>query len=95
MLRIERVARVVDEVDLAVEAGKDALRLQAALEIESDLGGMRAPDLGQVRDHVIRGVEVRERAAIGLQPGSSVADPRVVGVEDEVRNVVGLHRVGE
>ena len=64
--RVERVVRVVDEVDLAVEAREDALRLVAVLVVDAELGGVRSPDLGQVRERVLGGVLVRERAAVGL-----------------------------
>ena len=64
--RVERVVRVVGEVDVAVERREDALRLEAVLVVEPGFRGVGPPDLGQVRDHVVRDVLVGERAAIGL-----------------------------
>ena len=48
--RVVGVARVVDEVDRAVEAREVALGLVAMLVVHAELGGVVSPDLGQVRD---------------------------------------------
>ena len=90
---VEGVARVVHEVDLAVEAREDALRLEAVLKVEPDLRGMRAPHLRQVRDDVVGDVLIGERAAIGLVL-AGIARCRAAA-EDEPRHVVGLDGVGK
>ena len=86
---VERVAGVVLEVDRAVEAGEDALRLERVLVVEARLERVRAGHLGQVGDHVVGHVLVGERTAVGLVL-ARVAEP--AAAELEVRHVVALRR---
>ena len=87
---VERVTRVVREIDLAVEAREDALRLEAVLKVEAGLRGMGAPDFGDVRDDVVGDVLVGERSAISLILTGIAGAP---ATEDEIWGVVGLNRV--
>ena len=90
--RVEGVARVVLEVDLAVEAGEDALRLEAVLEIEPGLRGVCAPHFRQVGEDVVRDVLVGERAAVGLVLAGVARAP---AAEDEPGHVVALGGAGK
>ena len=96
---VEGVVGIVPEVDLAVEAGEDALRLETVLEVEPGLRGVRSPHFRHVGDDVVRDVLVGERSAIGLVLAGVARAPALVvvvaGAEEEPRNVVGLDGVGE
>ena len=88
---IERIAAVVGEINLTVEAREQTLRLEAALEVEASLRGVRAPHFGQIGDHVVGDVLVREWTLIGLiAPGIG----RAAAAKDQVGHIVGLHRPG-
>ena len=89
---VEGVARVVDEVDLTVEAGEDALRLEAVLEVEASFRRVGSPDLRHVRDDVVGDVLVGERATVGLIEAGVVRAP---AAEAEVGDVVRLERIRE
>ena len=88
--RVERVARVVGEVDLTVEAGEDALRLEAVLVVETSLRCVRAPHLRHIREDVVRDILVGERTAIGLAGVTSASttehEPRSVATPAFERN---------
>ncbi len=89
---VERVVGVVGEVDAAVEAREDALRLVAVLVVDAGLGVVRAEQLGDVGEHVVGDVLVGERATVGLVL-AGVGRP--AAAELEPRHVVALHGVGE
>ena len=90
-VRVVRVARAVDEADLGVVAGERALRLQAVLEVDAELGVVVAPDLGQVGDRVVRLVDVRERVEVRLVIARAPA--HAPAVESHVGDGVDVDRV--
>ncbi len=64
--RIERIVRVVSEVQRALErrgavaAGAEILRLVAVVDVETELERVRVPNLGQADAEVLRAVDVHE-----------------------------------
>ena len=89
--RVERVVGVVGEVDAAVEAREDALRLVAVLVVEAGLGVVRAEQLGEVDEHVVGDVLVGERPTVGLVLAGV---GRAAAAELEPGHVVTLHGIG-
>ena len=81
---IERVVRVVAEVDVALEAevrhaaGAGVLRLEAVVVVEAGLARVRAPDLRQADRDVLRAVDVQEPGKQLIRRPGQVARRRPV-----------------